>query len=165
MSQSLQAEAVVDGTARGTVLVLGEPLSFWGGVDPATGVIVDRHHPQAGTSMTGTVLVLPGTRGSAGGSGSLAECLRLGTGPAAIVLPSANRSVVIGVLVADELYGRPVPVLVVPGDAHASFRTGEVVTIAAGGRLRGLCAAAVVVGCDANHRATGGTHVRRTDTT
>lgn len=135
MSRSLPAKTVVDGAACGTVLVLGEPLSFWGGVDPATGVIVDRHHPQAGASMAGTVLVLPGTRGSAGGSGTLAECLRLGTGPVAIVLPSADRSVVIGVLVADELYGRPVPVLVVPGDAHASFRAGEVVTIAAGGRI------------------------------
>ena len=51
------------------------------------------------------------------------------------MLPSANRSVVIGVLVADELYGRPLPVLVVPGDAHASFRTGKVVTIATGGRI------------------------------
>lgn len=135
MSRSLPAKTVVDGAARGTVLVLGEPLSFWGGVDPATGVIVDRHHPQAGASMAGTVLVLPGTRGSAGGSGTLAECLRLGTGPVAILLPSADRSVVIGVLVADELYGRPVPVLVVPGDAHASFLAGEVVTIAAGGRI------------------------------
>ena len=52
MSRTLQAEAVVDGAARGTVLVLGEPLSFWGGVDPATGVIVDRHHPQAGASIS-----------------------------------------------------------------------------------------------------------------
>ena len=135
MSRSLQAEAVVDGAARGAALVLEEPLGFWGGVDPATGVIVDRHHPQAGVSMAGTVLVLPGTRGSAGGSGTLAECLRLGTGPVAIVLPSANRSVVIGVLVADELHGRPVPVLVALGAAHASFRTGEVVTIATGGRI------------------------------
>ena len=115
------------------MLALGEPLSFRGGVDPATGVIVDRHHPQADASVAGTVLVLPGTRGSAGGSGTLAECLRLGAGPAAIVLPSANRSVVVGVLVADELYGRPVPVPVVPGDAHAAFRTGEAVTIAHGG--------------------------------
>ena len=46
-----------------------------------------------------------------------------------------DSSVVIGVLVADELYGRPVPVLVVPGDAHAPFRTGEVVTIATGGLI------------------------------
>ena len=135
MSRALQAQAVVDGTARGSVLALDEPLSFWGGVDPATGVIVDRHHPQADASVAGTVLVLPGTRGSAGGSGTLGECLRLGTGPAAIVLPLANRSVVIGVLVADEVHGRPVPVLVVPGDADASFRTREVVTIATGGRI------------------------------
>ena len=96
------------------MLVLDEPLSFWGGVDSATGVIVDRHHPQADASVAGTVLVLPGTRGSAGGSGTLAECLRLGTGPAAIVLPSADRSVVVGVQV-------------VSGDAHASFRNGEAV--------------------------------------
>ena len=133
MSRSLQATAVVDGDARGTVLALDEPLSFWGGVDPGTGVIVDRHHPQADASVAGTVLVLPGTRGSAGGSGTLAESLRLGTGPAAILLPSANRSIAVGVLVADELYGRPVPVLVLAGDAHASFRTGEAVTIANGG--------------------------------
>ena len=133
VSHSLQAEALVDGATGGTVLALDEPLSFRGGVDPATGVIVDRHHPQADAPVAGTVLVLPGTRGSAGGSGTLAECLRLGAGLAAIVLPSANRSVVIGVLVADALYGRPAPVLAAPGDAHASFRTGEVVTIATGG--------------------------------
>ena len=45
--------------------------------------------------MAGTVLVLPGTRGSAGGSGTLAECLRLGTGPAAIVPPSAKRKLLL----------------------------------------------------------------------
>ena len=88
----MQAQAVVDGVVRGTALVLGEPFSFRGGVDPATGVIVDRHHPQAGASMAGTVLVLPDPRGSVGGFGTLAECLRLGTGPAAIVLPSGPPS-------------------------------------------------------------------------
>ena len=56
VSRSLQAKAVVDGAACGTVLALDEPLSFWGGVDPATGVIVDRHHPQADASVAGTVL-------------------------------------------------------------------------------------------------------------
>ena len=133
VSRSLRAKAVIDGAAGGSVLALDEPLSFWGGIAPGSGVIVDRHHPQAGASVAGTVLVLPGTRGSAGGSGTLAENLRLGTGPVAILLPSASRSIVVGVLVADELYGRSVPVLVLPDDAHASFRTGEAVTIANGG--------------------------------
>ena len=77
--------------------------------------------------------MLPGTRGSPGGSGTLAESLRLRIGPRAILLPAANRSIVVGVLVADEPYGRSVPVLVLPGDARASFRTGETVTIANGG--------------------------------
>ena len=135
VSRTLQAKVVIDGAARGTVLVLVEPLSFWGGVSPETGMIVDRHHPQAGESVAGRVLVLPGTRGSSGGPGALAEGFRLGTGPAAILLPTVSQSIVIGVLVADELYGRSVPVLVVPPDGHASFHTGETVTIAMEGRI------------------------------
>ena len=131
--RAMQAEVIVDGAARGAVLVLDEPLSFRGGVRAETGVIVDRHHPQAGTSVAGRVLVLPGTRGSSGGRGALAEGFRLDAGPAAILLPAANQGIVIGVLVADELYGRSVPVLVLAPDAHASFRTGETVTIAKGG--------------------------------
>ena len=131
----MQAEVVIDGTARGAALVLDEPLSYWGGVRLETGEIVDRHHPQVGESLAGRILVMPGTRGSSGGPGALAESFRLGTGPAAILLPEANLGIATAVLVAEELYGLSVPVLVLAPEAHASFRTGEEVTIAPGGQL------------------------------
>ena len=59
-----EGRSLVFGRATGRVLVLDEALSFWGGLDPRTGRIIDRRHPQAGASVTATVLVMPGGRGS-----------------------------------------------------------------------------------------------------
>ena len=49
---------------RGRVLVLREPLSLWGGMDPATGQLIDAHHPQRGASLAGRVVVMASGRGS-----------------------------------------------------------------------------------------------------
>ena len=76
----LQARVLYDGTAAGRVLWLDEPLSFWGGFDPATGVIIDANHPQNGECLKDRILVLPATRGSGGTPGGVAEAIRLGTG-------------------------------------------------------------------------------------
>ena len=109
------ASVLVPGTATGEVLALDDPLSFWGGLDPATGRLIDAHHPQAGASLTGTVLVMPAGRGSSSSSYVLAEAIRAGTAPAAIVLGEPDAIVALGAIVAGELYGIEVPVVVVPG--------------------------------------------------
>ncbi len=101
------------GEAQGAPLRLEEPLSFWGGLDPATGLVIDRWHPQAGESVAGRVLLMPGGRGSSSGSAALAEALRLGAGPAAILLTRRDGIVVVGALVAAELYGAACPVALV----------------------------------------------------
>lgn len=98
-----QVEVLHPGAGRGTVLVLAEPLSFWGGVDPATGRIVDPHHPQRGAVTAGRVLLLPGGRGSSSSSSVLAECIRRGTAPAALLLGEADPILVLGALVARKL--------------------------------------------------------------
>lgn len=98
-------------TVRAQVLWLDEPLSFWGGVDRQTGEIVDRRHPQAGTTVSGRVLVMPSGRGSSSSSSVLADTLRAGTGPAAIVVKEPDPILSIGALVADELYGIWCPVV------------------------------------------------------
>src|SRR5579863_8809014 len=82
----IEAIPLVPGAAGGAPLRLDEPLSFWGGLDPATGLIIDRRHPQAGANIAGRALLMPAGRGSSGGSAILAEALRLGSGPAAILL-------------------------------------------------------------------------------
>lgn len=123
-----EARALVPGEAVGEALVLSEPLSFWGGIDPVTGEIVDVHHPQHGVNVAGRVLVMPGGRGSSSSSSVLAEAIRLGTAPAAIVLLEPDPIVALGAIVARELYGVAVPVVVgsaEPGSVRIRATSGR----------------------------------------
>lgn len=115
----LSARALTPGTATGAPLLLTEPLSFWGGFDAATGAIIDVHHPQRGTVVSGTVLLMPGGRGSSSGSALLAEALRVGTAPAAIVLARVDEIIALGAVVGEELYGRRCPVVSLEGPLPA----------------------------------------------
>lgn len=118
--------ALTAGFATGTPLVLAEPLSFWGGVNAASGEIVDTHHPQVGASIAGRVLILPNGRGSSSSSSVLAETIRNGTGPAAILLGATDPIIALGCLVAEELYGIRTPVVVLGPDAYrACAAAGE----------------------------------------
>ena len=128
---------LVAGTAAGEVLRLDEPLSFWGGVDPVTGRITDLRHPQVGQSVTGRILVMPFGRGSSGGSSVIAEGIRAGTAPSAILLLEPDEIVTLGAIVADELYGKSIPVVVLAEDRHSSLRTGQQVTVAPDGSVVG----------------------------
>lgn len=103
---------LVDGFAEGPLLVLSRPLSFWGGVDPTTGVIVDRSHPELGLSVAGVILALPHGRGSSSSATVLAELIRLGTGPRGILLGEPDEILVTGAFVANLLYETNVPIVV-----------------------------------------------------
>ncbi|MEX0650434.1 MAG: DUF126 domain-containing protein [Actinomycetota bacterium] len=116
------------GVASGEVLVLDEPLSFWGGLNPETGELIDAHHPQAGASLTGKVLVMTSGRGSSSSSYVLAEAIRAGTAPAAVVLAEPDPIVALGAIVASELYGITVPVVV---SAAPGVATGQGATVRA----------------------------------
>jgi predicted aconitase with swiveling domain len=116
---------LVEGPVAGTALVLAEPLSFWGGLDPVTGEIVEANHPQRGDVVTDRVLVMPSGRGSSSSATVLAESIRLGTGPAGIVLGEADEIVAIGALVAEALYGVTTAVFVASRDGYAAIRHGD----------------------------------------
>ena len=120
----------------GRTLLLDEPLSFWGGIDAATGDIVDGHHPQRGANVAGRVLVMPSGRGSSSSASVLAECARAGTAPAAIVLGEQDLILAIGAAVAEELYGARIPVLVLAPERLASLVDAETVRIGPGGEIR-----------------------------
>lgn len=109
---SRQVRRYTAGTVEGTALVLREPLSFWGGIDPATGRIIDRTHPDLGACVSGTILVMPGGRGSSSSSSILAEALRRGTAPAGIVLATPDPILTVGALVAESLYKMRCPIVV-----------------------------------------------------
>ncbi len=108
----IAAQVLVAGAAHGEVLVLDEPLSFWGGVHESTGVIIDTHHPQHGAALAGRIVVMPAGRGSSSSSSVLAEVIRGGVAPAAIVLGESDPIIALGAMVGEALYGRTVPVVV-----------------------------------------------------
>jgi len=112
------------GTAHGRILKLSEPLSFWGGFNPVDGRIIDRSHPQAGQSITGTMLALPGSRGSAGTPGGVADALRRKVGPGAIVLLAPDVNITTGAQVADRLYETETPVVTLAKEDFALLETG-----------------------------------------
>lgn len=124
---SYTGRTLVAGKAHGPLLRLTEALSFWGGMDVATGRIIDQHHPQAGVCLTDAVLVMPAGRGSSSSSSVLAEAIYAGTAPAAIILSDPDVIVALGAMVAKELYNLACPVLV----AQVDFLTGTPVAVEA----------------------------------
>ncbi|HEY1887125.1 MAG TPA: DUF126 domain-containing protein [Roseiarcus sp.] len=126
-----EAVTLVSGVASGPVLMLDEPLSFWGGLDSATGTIIDRLHPQRGASVAGCVLMMRGGRGSSSGSATLAEALRLGKGPAAILMLERDAIVVVGAIVAAELYGLACPVALANGPDWEALAVAASLTLEA----------------------------------
>ena len=118
---------------RGRALLLTEALSLWGGMDPATGDLVDAHHPQRGANLVGRVVIMPSARGSSSSASVLAEAIRAGTAPAAILLGEPDLILAIGSAVGEELYGRLVPVMVVTPAVLGPIRDGEEVRIGPGG--------------------------------
>jgi predicted aconitase with swiveling domain len=89
--------------AEGPLLRLAAPLSFWGGVDPKSGRIIQVRHPQCGESVAGTVLVLPATIGSSSSAAILLELIRIGAAPAALILAEPDAILLIGCLVGREM--------------------------------------------------------------
>jgi predicted aconitase with swiveling domain len=102
----------VKGEIAGPALVLSDPLSFWGGVDVATGRIIDRSHPDLGKSVAGHILLMPGGRGSSSSSSVFAEAIRRRTGPLGILLARPDAILTVGSMVAQSLYELRCPIVV-----------------------------------------------------
>lgn len=113
--------ALIPGEAAGAVLSCEQGLSFWGGVDPATGRVIDAHHPWHGQSVAGRVLAMPTSRGSCSGSGVLLELALNGHAPAALVFREAEDVLTLGALVAARLFGVALPVLRLDAAAFAAL--------------------------------------------
>jgi hypothetical protein len=123
--------SLVTGEARGPALILDEPLSFWGGVDPETGRVIDVHHPQLGVTVTGRVLVMPSGRGSSSSSSVLVESIQAGTGPVAIVMREPDPIIALGAIVVRELFGTRFPVVVVDEATYRSLRNDAILIVRA----------------------------------
>jgi len=123
MAKALTGKVSHPGTAEGEVLLLTEPVSFWGGVDHH-GEIIDVHHAQHKAKMTNKILVMPSGRGSSSATAVLAELIRTGDGPLAIIMLQCDTILVIGALVSAEIYGISMPIVELDQEQYAQLSDG-----------------------------------------
>src|SRR5260221_2364725 len=131
---ALVGRCLVSGEAQGDLLYADLGLSFWGGVDAFTGEVIDRHHPLSGQCITGKVLAIPSGRGSCTGSSVLLELILNGHAPAALVFAEDEAILTLGVMVAEEMFGRSIPVISLGADRFASLRQARSLHVP-GGRV------------------------------
>ncbi|MDC3378418.1 aconitase family protein [Amylibacter sp.] len=93
------------------IIVCDEGLSFWGGVDPDTGVIIDIHHPNCGEKLSGKIVLMPTSRGSCSGSGVLLQLAQNGNAPAALIFRETEDILTLGAMIAERLFDKNIAVL------------------------------------------------------
>ena len=125
----LPARKVIGGRAEGKALVTAHQLTFWGGIDPATAVIIEAQHELCGQAVTGKVLVFPRGAGSSSGCGVLMEMLRRGNNPAAVINIETEAVLALGPIIAQELYGRSFPIVTLKPAHFTILRTGDGVIV------------------------------------
>jgi len=132
----VKGRVLVPGRASGPLLRLTHPISFWGGVDPRKGEIVDPRHPQFGAAIAGTVLVVPSAVGSSSSSAIMLELMREETAPAAILMGKADAILALGVVVGRELGYESLPVLEIATGRLSGLDEGANVLVEDGGEVR-----------------------------
>ena len=101
MTTKFEGRKISPGEVTGEALVTTQGLSFYGGVDPETGVIVEKDHELEGQSITGKVLVFPRGKGSTVGSYVLYQLAKTGKGPVAIINQETETIVAVGCIISD----------------------------------------------------------------
>ena len=99
--EQLKGRLISKGKGEGEALVTTQPISFYGGVDPNTGVVIEKGHELQGQSVKGKILVFPTGKGSTVGSYTLYRMKKNGTAPAAIVNRECETVVAVGVIISE----------------------------------------------------------------
>ena len=145
--QVLHAVELVGGVASGELLHTDVGLSFWGGVCPLEGVVIDHTHPLHAQCITDKILAVPNGRGSCTGSQVILELILNGIAPKAMVLRQPDAILALGVIVAQELFGKSIPLVSLGPDgfseiAAAPYAAVHGATVVAGSSGAGAAAAA-----------------------
>jgi len=136
MERILIGRPVVPGAAEGLALVSKEPLSFWGGLSPHTGEIIDRRHELSGSVAAGRIFVFPQGRGSSTSSATLLESIKAGVAPAAIINLRVDPILALGSIVSDELYHKALPIVVLPEEDFFAIKQDDYIIIKPDGKVK-----------------------------
>lgn len=95
----LRGRGIVPGVVEAEALVTRDPISGFGGIDVASGTVIEPRHELFGVCFTGKVLVFPGAKGSSGWSGFFQSTRLMGTAPAAMIFNVVTTKAVLGAIV------------------------------------------------------------------
>ena len=132
MTKTFRGECLIPGAAAGPVLFANVGLSFMGGVDPATGTVIDVHHPLRGECVAGKILAIPSGRGSCSGSLVMFQLLLNGHAPRALVFQHKETILTLGVVIASELFAKGIPVACLPAEDFAALAHAQYATVGDG---------------------------------
>ena len=124
-----KAISIVQKDIKGKVFKCCEGLSFWGGVDPQTGRIIDIHHPNHGSFISKKILLMPTSRGSCSGSGVLLQLAQSELAPAALIFHETEEILTLGAIVADQLFDKQVAVLRVSKEIYNDLAMADTAEI------------------------------------
>ncbi|SDO54033.1 aconitase X swivel domain-containing protein [Desulforhopalus singaporensis] len=124
MENVIHCKPLVAGRVSGQILKSNQTISFWGGVDPATGVVTDPRHELFGQSITGKVLLFPYGKGSAAAPMVLLELVRQKTGPVAIINVELDPLLVAGPVISKHFYDSQVVVALIGRGDFDKLQTG-----------------------------------------
>lgn len=133
----IRARVILPGAASGRALKVAA-LSFWGGVDPDTGILTDPSIAHHGESIAGRVLLVAEPRGSSSSSAVMLELLRNGHAPSAIVLGHVDAILGLGIVVAREMGWPAIPLYELAPREMAMIDDGAEIGIDAAGALSRL---------------------------
>ena len=98
---ALKGRIIWSGWAKGEALVSNQPISFYGGIDPMTGEIVEKGHELEGKSIAGKILVFPYGKGSTVGSYIVLRLKKRGIAPKAMVNIRCEPIIAVGAIIAE----------------------------------------------------------------
>ena len=114
---------LVPAETTGDIVVFDEGLSFWGGVDPETGIVIDTHHPLHGASISGKVVLMPTSRGSCSGSGVLLELALNSHAPSVLIFREEDEILTLGAVIAAQMFDKSVGVIRLPASVYDVLKT------------------------------------------
>ncbi len=97
----LTGRKIFQGKIEGEALVTKDSISFFGGVDPETGIVVEKGHELEGVNTTDKILVFPSSKGSTVGSYVIYQMAKTGKGPKALILRECEAIVAVGTIIAE----------------------------------------------------------------
>jgi uncharacterized protein len=99
--EQLKGRIIYKGKAEGEALVTSQPISFYGGVDPNTGVVIEKGHELQGQSVKGKILVFPQGKGSTVGSYTLYRLKKNGAAPAGLINRECETIIAVGAIISE----------------------------------------------------------------